>query len=108
MAVNHHGGSGSGPNEELKRTLDEMVRRFAAQGEGAAPRAYPKGRLGADDDGELVFAVTADRDKGTVNISFNKPVAWMGLYPSDVVALVKTLVAKAREVSDEPLTIELS
>jgi hypothetical protein len=104
MSLSHHG------DELPKRSkqMDELLRRFTQQGSGSPPpREYPHGRIGAHDEGALVYLVGVDPATGTVVIDFNKPVKSIGLTPADVAALVKSLVAKAREVATEPLVIEV-
>lgn len=99
MSASHHGDD--------KKKLDEFMRRFVQQGDGAAPRAYPEGRMGAHDEGELVFTVGVNEKHGTVVLSFNKPVAWMGMGPEQAVRLAEMLLEKARAVSKEPLTVSV-
>ena len=103
MSSSHHGGQHQ-PNPEM----DALLKRFIAQVDNTATREYPHGRIGADDDGALVMAVTADHKAGTVVINFGKPVVWIGLRPADVAGLIRLLADKAREVATEPFTIDLS
>jgi hypothetical protein len=104
MSLSHHGDQ----PPKLSKQMDELLKRFVAQGSGKPPpREYPEGRIGAHDEGALVFKVAADRSTGTVIIDFNKPVAFIGLKPRDIAALVKVLIEKAREVATEPFTIEV-
>jgi hypothetical protein len=100
MSTGHHGG-------DAKKHLDEVIRRFVSQGDGSAPREYPDGRMGADDEGALAFAVGTDARHGTVVVNFNKPVAWFGMSPDDAVRLASLLVKHARSVSKSPLTVDL-
>src|SRR5262245_41552954 len=100
MATSHHGEPAS------NRPESEIMRRLLDQLEGTARREYPRGRMGADDEGALSLAVSADRKAGTVVIRFGKPVEWIGLAPADVAALVKLLIRQAREVATEPFTVE--
>ncbi len=103
MSSSHHGDGRNGDP-----ALSELVKRFLAQVEDVGPkREYPNGRIGAEDDGALAFAVAADPKSGTVIVNFNKPVKWFGLAPKDVIALCKMLTEKAREVSKEPLVVEI-
>ena len=106
MSSGHHGGAGNGDlGDDQKRRLDDILKRFVAQGEGTANRAYPEGRTGAHDEGELAFAVGVNDRHGTVEMHFNKPVAWMGMSPEDAVRLAKMLIDKARSVSKGPLVV---
>lgn len=84
----------------------ELMKRFIEQAEKVGPqREYPRGRLGAEDDGALAFAIAADPKTKTVVINFNKPVKWFGMGPKEVEGLVNLLLAKAREISDVAITI---
>lgn len=100
MSVAHHGDD--------KKRLDEFMKRFVQQGEGNASRAYPEGRMGAADEGELVFTVSTDEKHGTVVLNFNKPVSWMGMGPADAVRLAELLIEHAKRISKEPLAITLT
>lgn len=55
------------------------MRRLSEQLDGTARRVYPEGRMGAEDDGELSYAVTTDKRHRTIVIRFGKPVEWIGL-----------------------------
>lgn len=69
--------------------------RDAILGSLPAPREYPRGRLGADDDGALQVRM-AVKD-GTVLVDFGKPVAWIGLGPDDALAMASLLLKNAAE-----------
>ncbi len=71
MAASHHG----------ERELQE---RFLAQLDSTARRKYPSGRMGAEDDGLLSYAVAVDRRNQTVVIRFGKEVEWIGLGPEEI------------------------
>lgn len=68
MSAQHHGG----PQTELQK-------RFMEQLAGTAKREYPAGRMGAEDDGTLSYAMTTDQKKGVIVLRFGKPVEWIGL-----------------------------
>ncbi len=55
------------------------MRRLKEQIEGTARRAYPHGRMGAEDDGELSYMLSTDQKHGTIVVRFGKPVEWIGL-----------------------------
>ncbi len=69
MTFNHHGD-----HEQL-----EAMRRFGEQIDGTTRRQYPAGRMGAEDDGELAYAIATDDKYHTIVIRFGKPVEWVGL-----------------------------
>jgi hypothetical protein len=95
MSTSHHGQPAS--NEEESAT----IRRMLDQLQGTARREYPRGRMGAEDDGALSFAVAADPQTKTVIIRFGKPVEWIGLAPEDLAKLITMLSAKVRELSTD-------
>lgn len=97
MSVSHHADAAQMEN----------MKRFTEQMERTEKRAYPKGRMGHEDDGELSYAVIADKKHGTVIIRFGKPVEWIGLSPSDVTTLIESLIEKARQVSTEPFEVRI-
>ncbi len=69
MSLSHHGD-----HKQL-----EAMRRFADQIDGTARRKYPSGRMGAEDDGELSYALATDDKHRTIIIRFGKPIEWVGL-----------------------------
>lgn len=71
MGAGHH-GEGHGEADELRK-------RFLDQLNGTAKRKYEQGRMGADDDGALSYAITNDDRHGVIVIRFGKPVEWIGL-----------------------------
>ena len=104
MGMSHHG---DGQPRQQNPELDSLMKRFIEQVEGRAKREYMDGRLAPDDEGSLAVAVAADQRHGVVRIDFGKPVPWVALRPHEVVAFVKMLMEKAREVSREPLVFQL-
>ena len=57
-----------------------VIARFLQQQQGeSAPREYPNGRLGAEDDGALAYAIAVDDSRRTIVIDFGKEVSWIGL-----------------------------
>ncbi len=64
MSVDHHGKNAS---------------KFINQLLGQEPREYTSGRMGADDDGVLAYAMATDDRHRTIIIRFPKPVEWIGL-----------------------------
>lgn len=100
MSASHHGSA-----EEENNRQTELMKRFIAQADGKAKRAYSEGRVSSDDEGDLAMAVSADPQHKIVILSFGKNVEWIGLGPRDAVALAKMLIDKARRVSTEPLVL---
>lgn len=57
---------------------------------------FPRGRLNADDEGDLQFGITT-KDK-TIIVDFGKPVAWLGLDKATALQLGAILIERAREL----------
>lgn len=103
MSSSHHGS----PHPENNREMSELLRRFCDQVDKRAKRQYTHGRLSSDDEGSLAMAIAADHRNKIVRIDFGKSVEWLGLPPQEAVALAKLLISKAREISSEPITIDV-
>lgn len=92
MSAQHHGDGRS------ERELAEIRKRFLDQIDGKAKREYPKGRMGADDDGALSMAITSDTRHSTIVIRFGKPVEWIGLGIVDAEHLRDQLTERLMEL----------
>jgi hypothetical protein len=57
---------------------------------------FPRGKLNADDEGQLAVAITT-KDK-TVIIDFGKPVVWFGLDYHTAMALADNIRLRAQEI----------
>lgn len=101
MSFAHHA------NPEEQKVKQDVIRRLMDQLEDKAKREYPEGRIGANDEGTLAFVIKADLEHGVVTVHFGKPVSWFGMSPQDVMKFVDKLVAAARQISTEPLTMSL-
>lgn len=53
---------------------------------------FPEGKIGEDDEGELLVQIAYDAEHGLIRVEFGKPVAWLMLKPQDSVDLGKMLV----------------
>ena len=69
MATQHHGDG----------ERSDLMRRFMEQQSGEYDRRFPNGRTGADDDGELTYAIATDKNHQTIVIRFAHPTEWIGL-----------------------------
>lgn len=67
MSTSHHGNN------------DENARRFMEQVTGTSRREYPAGRMGADDDGALAYAMATNDKTRTIIMRFPSPTEWIGL-----------------------------
>lgn len=67
MSLEHHGQQ------------DDLVRRFIEQKSGQYARSFPNGRIGADDDGQLTYAIATDMNHKIIRIVFPHPTKWIAL-----------------------------
>lgn len=79
MSVQHHGDLPEDMRRELDANRQRLLNRFVEQSTGAYQRTFPDGRMGADDDGELTYAIATDQRKRVVIIRFAHPTEWIGL-----------------------------
>jgi hypothetical protein len=56
---------------------------------------FPEGKYAVNDEGELSFAVAADKANGKVLINFGKPVQALGMSADDAIRLAELLTVKA-------------
>lgn len=56
-----------------------LIQRFQEQMAGTARREYPAGRMGAEDDGQIAYAIATDDRHRTIIIRFPKPVEWVAM-----------------------------
>jgi hypothetical protein len=68
----------------------EILEKLGATGE------FPKGKIDPTDEGQLQFAISNDGEK--ILIHFGKPVAWMGLDPSDARSIAEILIIHADRI----------
>ena len=85
--MSHHGSP-----DYMRRLIEE------ATGERPGPTGqFPRGKLQADDDGEIKIGIAADPKKGVVIIDFGAPVTWIGFTADQAIDIAEMLHAKARE-----------
>ena len=60
--------------------------------------AFPEGKLGAHDEGELRLAVAANPRTRMVCIDFGTPVVWLALPPAQALELADLLTSNARKL----------
>lgn len=99
MSTSHHGAA---PDPQQ----DAVMKRLLEQLEGRARREYSKGRINADDDGELAVAVAADKKHNRIIIDFGKNLSWVGLVPEEANALINILREKLGQLG-APCVIEV-
>ena len=84
MSLPHHG-----------RTPERL---FLEQMLGQSKRSYSAGRMGAEDDGDLAFAIATDVPHQTIVVKFPKPVEWIGLDRESAERLRDELTARLLEL----------
>ena len=82
----------------------ELLRRFVGELTGTAPREFPHGRIGADDDGSLTYAMATDAKRGVIIMRFPKPVDWIGLDRKAAEELRDQLTERLAELRGVPIT----
>src|SRR5437016_274344 len=99
----HHS---SEPFEELPDGLKEAfklrdsVQVFDQDPQFGPTGRFPQGHYTDQDEGEIQFGIAADEKAGKVIISFGKPIAWIGMDPSQAEELGRLLQEKAMIISD--------
>lgn len=99
MSAQHHESNEAERtiNSELLKELDVKTRMIEEMMGQAKPR-FPQGKITEDDQGEITFAVAADRNKGVVILRFGKPVDWLGLDAEHARHLGNILIEKANQL----------
>lgn len=93
MMPHHHESPdppGASDKEAATRLLNELL--------GKAERSWPSGRISAEDDGVAAVAVAADHEHGVIRIAFAKPIAWLGLRPTDARKMIDMLYDALRRL----------
>lgn len=90
MSAPHHGGR----NPEEQRLRERLLDQFL----GVPQREWSHGRIGAEDDGDLAFAIATDKEHQTIVIRFGKPVEWIGLDRKAAEELRDQLTARLHEL----------
>lgn len=62
-------------------------------------RQYPRGKLNAEDDGQLRMAMVVKDN--TLIIDFGKPVAWLGLSLHEVTAMREAFEKYERQLKEK-------
>jgi len=89
MSTSHHA---SPPGD------DSNTRRFIDQVMGRAQQHFSEGRIHKKDEGDLAFAIAADKTNSVVLIHFGKPVQWIGMPKEQALQLAALLTEKASEL----------
>lgn len=63
-----------------------------------ATQRFPEGKLKADDEGELRFAVGTHPQTKKVIIQWGKPVSWIGMTAAQALDLADSLQKQARSL----------
>jgi hypothetical protein len=59
---------------------------------------YPRGRLAADDEGELDMALAVDHDRGLIVMDFGVPVQWIAMSKAEALDLARAVARKASQL----------
>ena len=62
--------------------VERLAEKAGPDAKLGASGEFPDGKIGVNDEGQLTFALAANRKTGCVHIDFGTPVAWMALPPS--------------------------
>lgn len=76
----------------------DLVKRFIEQASGNAPRAFPNGRIGNDDDGEFIYAMATDFQYNVIRIRFSYPTEWIALDRASAEKLRDELTTRIMEL----------
>lgn len=92
--MSHHGNN----PPEIQRALSEAMKTLLGE--------HPDGRLNAQDEGALAFAVGVE--SGRVVLRFPKPVAWVGMTGDEALELAQLLLTHAKRAGiTSPLVIRI-
>ena len=92
MGASHHGVPTPGDSPDLAKLLE----RFNNQLEGRAKREYSKGRLNANDEGDLACIITADVEKQRIILDFGKSLSWIAMTADEANHLINMLKDKVQ------------
>lgn len=90
MSMEHHGDS--------MRGNPDLIRLFKEQQRGESVRKWPGGRMGANDDGQLAYAIATDTSRGVILLDFGKEVSWLGLDIASATQLRDQLTERVMEL----------
>jgi len=68
-------------------------------------RKYPRGRISADDDGEMSMGLAHDPATNTLVFNFFKPIQWFGLGPDELSSLIMQLARHLSRMKGVSVTV---
>jgi len=80
----------------LERMLADLQKKEDAQIIAGQTGNYPAGKLNEQDEGELIFTYSIEKDK--IKLDFGKPIAWLGFTLAEAEKLVNDLNAYIRKL----------
>ena len=92
--ADHHSDRALGEKLVGLAGLADRINELGATG------AFPAGRFGPNDEGELVFRVGLDSDARRIRIDFGKPVKELGLKAENAEEIGAILLRLAKELRD--------
>ncbi len=107
MAFQHHN---EGMSPEMRGLFEDQKAardRFSDQVAGRAKRAFPDGRIGPTDDGELAFSIGPHPERELIVLDFGKPVEFVAMPPQQAIDLAQALIKHARAIATTPVKIVL-
>ena len=85
-------------SQEVNEQLAKIFRDKLGSPENlGATGDFPDGKVTDDDEGEIKFAVAADKERGLVHIDFGKQIQWIAMTAKQAADLGQILNEKARE-----------
>lgn len=85
--MSHHGSKGESPG--ISPEMLELL---------GATKKFPEGKMNEHDEGEIRFAITADKERNVVHINFGGPVVWVSLNKSQALEIADVLRRNAEEL----------
>lgn len=76
--------------------LSPELKELFEDGQLGATGRFPEGKIHDSDEGEISFGVGVK--DGKIVIEFGKPVAWLGMHPSQAIELGTMLRTKAKRL----------
>jgi hypothetical protein len=68
-------------------------------------RQWPKGRIGADDEGATDAGIAADLHNKLVIVRFPQPTEWLGFDPESAIGFLQSFVRALSKIAGTPITI---
>jgi hypothetical protein len=70
-------------------------------------RSYPKGRINADDEGQVSVGIALDPSSNRIIINYFKPIKWVGLDKDAALQMIQTIAKFLTTMTGEVVTISI-